>query len=76
MASNTKQEQKWQAESDARTMAEYQQILSDKARMSRAVKVAQQQAADLTKRANAMKSVAGFKNGGKLTKASGRGRRK
>lgn len=53
-----KQEQQWQAESDAHTMAQYQEILGDKQRMSRAIKVAQQQAKDLTKRANAMQSVA------------------
>jgi hypothetical protein len=46
-------------------MAEYQQIMSDKGRMSRAIKVAQQQAKDLTKRATAMQNVA-------KTKASGR----
>lgn len=51
-------EKKWQAESDAHTMAEYQQIISDKARMNRAIKVAQKQAADLSKRANAMQNVA------------------
>lgn len=56
--SRTKQEQQWQAESDARTMAAYQEIMSDKARMGRAVKVARQQAKDLTQRANAMQNVA------------------
>ena len=54
----TKDEQKWQAESDASTMAQYQEILADKARMNRAIKVAQKKADDLTKRANAMKNVA------------------
>lgn len=69
------QEQKWQAESDADTMARYQEIISDKARMSRAVKAAKERATDLTKRANAMKSAASatYKNGGRITKrASGR----
>lgn len=66
------QEQKWQAEDDARTMAVYQEILGDKARMQRAVKVAKRQAADLSKRANAMQSVAktkanGFSRGGKVS---------
>jgi hypothetical protein len=56
-------EMKWQAESDARTMATYQEILGDKSRMARAIKVAQQQAKDLTKRANAMQSVAKTKGG-------------
>lgn len=54
----SKEEQKWQAESDARTMATYQEIVNDKARMGRAIKVAKQQAQDLSKRANAMQSVA------------------
>ena len=55
-------EQRWQAESDARTMATYQEIMGDKARMNRAIKVAKSQAADLTKRANAMQSVARTKS--------------
>lgn len=77
------QEQQWQAESDARTMASYQEILGDKARMQRAVKVAKQQAADLSKRASAMQSVAqsrthSFAKGGKMTSCnkSTAGRRK
>lgn len=48
----------WQAEEDARTMARYQEILSDRSRMSRAVKEASRQASDLSKRADAMKSAA------------------
>lgn len=64
-----KSEQQWQAESDAHTMAQYQEILSDKNRMNRAIKVAKQQATDLTKRANAMKSVANTKaTGGKISR--------
>ena len=51
-------DQQWQAESDAHTMAQYQEILSDKNRMNRAIKVAQQQAKDLAKRASAMQNVA------------------
>lgn len=51
-------EQKWQAESDANVMATYQEIMGDKARMQRAIKAAQKQAADLSKRANAMQSAA------------------
>lgn len=58
MAISKRQEQQWQAEDDARTMANYQEILGDKARMNRAIKVAQQQAKDLSKRASAMQSVA------------------
>lgn len=54
----SKQDQQWQAESDAHTMAQYQEIMSDRARMNRAIKVAQKQAQDLTRRANAMQTVA------------------
>ena len=58
-------ELKWQAESDARTMANYQEILGDKARMNRAIKVAQQQAKDLNRRAAAMQNVAQTKSSGR-----------
>ena len=58
MASMSKREQQWRAEDDARVMAHYQEILSDKNRMNRAIKVAQKQAQDLTKRANMMQNVA------------------
>ncbi len=51
-------DKKWQAESDAFTMAKYQEIVADKARMNRAIKAAQKQAADLNKKANAMNNVA------------------
>lgn len=63
--SRTSDEMKWQAESDASTMATYQEILNDKARMNRAIKVAKTKAADLSKRASAMQNVA-------RTKATGR----
>jgi len=42
-------------------MARYQEILGDKARMGRAVRVARQQASDLNKRAMAMNKVANAK---------------
>lgn len=71
----SKQEQQWQAEDDARTMANYQEIIGDKSRMQRAVKVARKQAADLSKRANAMQSVAKTKSFGRGGKVS-TGRRK
>lgn len=58
MASQKRDELRWQAESDAQTMASYQEIMMDKARMNRAIKVAKSKAADLTKRASAMQSVA------------------
>lgn len=57
----TKQDLQWQAESDARTMANYQEILGDKARMSRAIKEANKQARDLSKRANVMQNAAKVK---------------
>ena len=64
-----KQEQQWQAESDAHTMAQYQEILSDKARMSRAIKEANKQAQDLNRRANAMRSAANTKaTGGSISR--------
>jgi len=63
MAITNKDRQQWQAEDDARVMAQYQEIMSDSARKSRAIKEANKQAADLTKRANAMKSAANIKTG-------------
>lgn len=63
----SKQDLQWQAESDASTMARYQEIISDKARMNRAIKEANKQASDLSKRANAMKNAANIKAaGGKI----------
>lgn len=59
------EELRWQAESDAQTMTTYQEIMRDKARMSRAIKVARSQAADLTKRANALQNVAKTKSSSK-----------
>lgn len=59
------EELRWQAESDAQTMATYQEIMGDKARMNRAIKVARSQAADLTKRANALQNVAKIKSSSK-----------
>lgn len=54
----SKQELQWQAESDANTMMRYQEIMSDKARMNRAIKEAEKQAKDLNKRASAMQNAA------------------
>lgn len=59
------EELRWQAESDAQTMATYQEIMGDKARMNRAIKVARSKAADLTKRANALQNVAKTKSSSK-----------
>lgn len=58
MKNMKKMEEKWRAEDDARIMAEYQQILQDKNRMEKAIKVAQEQAKDLNKRAKAMSKIA------------------
>ena len=52
-------ENRWQAESDAETMARYEEIMNDSKRRAAAIKVAKDRAADLTKRANAMQKVAG-----------------
>lgn len=61
----TKQDLKWQAESDAATMATYQEIIGDRQRMNRAIKVAEQKARDLSKRASAMQNVAKTKSSGR-----------
>ena len=69
MAEITKADrQRWQAEEDASTMARYQEILGDKARMNRAIKVANKQADDLTKRVNALKNVGKTQLSGKKHK--------
>ena len=51
-------ETRWRAEEDARTLARYTEIMSDKKRVNAATKIAQKEANELTKRANAMKKVA------------------
>ena len=51
------EQKRWQAESDAETMARYEEIMNDSMRRSAAVKVARQRAEELTKRANAMTKV-------------------
>ena len=47
-------DKKWQAESDARTMAEYQAIMEDKARMKAAQKTATELAQQMTTSAQRM----------------------
>lgn len=55
-------ELRWRAEEDARTLGRYQEIISDKDRLNRALKVAEKQADDLTERASALrKSITGVK---------------
>ena len=41
-----KNELQWQAEDDARTMARYQEIISDKARLKKATTAARKEAAN------------------------------
>ena len=59
MAKLSVDEKKWQAESDAETMARYEEIIADSARRNAAVKAAKEKASDLNKRANVMNKVAG-----------------
>lgn len=55
------EERKYQAQDDAYTMARYQEIMQDKGRAQRAIKVAKAQASNMQKQANAMKAVASTK---------------
>ena len=71
MAISKKQEQQWQAQDDARVMAQYQEIMGDKIRMNRAIREAEKQAKDLSKRANAMQSAAKIRT---ASRTSGRKR--
>lgn len=64
MAISNKDRQQWQAEDDARVMAQYQEIMSDRFRMNRAIKEANKQASDLSKRATVMKNAANIKVSG------------
>lgn len=61
MASLSKDEAAWRAESDAETMRRYQEILNDKARLNAAVKKASAMAKDYEKRATAMKAASSVK---------------
>jgi hypothetical protein len=55
----TAQDKKWEAESDAHTLAEAETIKSDKGRTSRAKNAAGRMAKEQQVRANAMTKVAG-----------------
>lgn len=61
MAKLNNNEKRWQAESDAETMARYEEIMADASRRKAAISAAKTRAADLTKRANVMNRVAGTK---------------
>lgn len=54
-------EKKWQAESDADTLARYQEIMQDSKRKNAAIKAAKSRAADLSKRAQLLQYAAGGK---------------
>lgn len=56
-----KVDKKWQAESDAQTLAQYQEIMNSPSRKNAAIKAAKAQAAALERRANAMKMASGGK---------------
>lgn len=62
MSSRT--DKSWQADYDANTMAEYQEIMSDSKRKAAAIRAAKKIADDLNKRATAMRKAAG----GKITR--------
>lgn len=57
----TADEKRWRAESDANTLAQYQEIMQDKNRRTAAIKAARQKADELSKRAKAMQYAAGGK---------------
>lgn len=52
------EQKRWQAESDAETMARYEEIMNDNTRRNAAIKVAKTRADELNKRASAMSRVA------------------
>ena len=62
MSTLSKDEERWRAEDDARTMAHYEEIMADSARKKAAIGAAKSMASDLNKRANAMNRVAGTKS--------------
>lgn len=56
--SDAAREKRWRAEEDARILASYNEIMANPQRKKLAIKVAEQQANELLKRANALKKVA------------------
>ena len=62
MPTLSKDEKRWRAEDDARTMAHYEEIMADSARKKAAIGAAKSMASDLNKRANAMDRVAETKS--------------
>ena len=57
MTKISKEELDWRAEDDARILAQYQEILLDKARLSRAKKAATKEVTNLSNRLQIMKKV-------------------
>lgn len=62
MAKISKEELDWRAKDDARILAQYQEILLDKARLSRAKKAATKEVTNLSNRLQIMKKVSATKS--------------
>lgn len=62
MTKITKEELDWQAQDDARILSQYQEILLDKARLSRAKKAATKEVTNLSNRLQIMKKVSATKS--------------
>lgn len=62
MTKISKEELDWRAEDDARILAQYQEILLDKARLSRAKKAATKEVTNLSNRLQIMKKVSATKS--------------
>lgn len=57
MAKISKEELEWRAQDDARILAQYQEIISDKSRLSRAKTAASKEVKNLNNRLKVMKKV-------------------
>ena len=62
MTKISKSELDWRAEDDARVLAQYQEILLDKARLSRAKKAATKEVTNLSNKLQIMKKVSATKS--------------
>ena len=62
MTKINKSELDWRAEDDARVLAQYQEILLDKARLSRAKKAATKEEKNISNRSQIMKKVSATKS--------------
>lgn len=62
MTKISKEELDWRAEDDARILAQYQEILLDKSRLSRAKKAATKEVTNLSNRLQIMKKVSATKS--------------